>query len=69
MRRASAAARPALKVVVPASVTVGGAPYWTLLLPGHGWLRPEVVEDVLRELGSRCCRGPGLGLALASAAG
>ena len=25
----------------------GGAPCWALLLPGLGWLRPEVVEDVL----------------------
>ena len=42
----------------------GGAPCWALLLPGLGWLGPEVVEDVLGGSSSRCGRGAGLGLGL-----
>ena len=53
-----------MKVVAAASVTVGGALCWALLLPGLGWLGPDVVEDVLGGPGSRCCRGAALGLGL-----
>ena len=65
VRRASAAARSAMKVVAAVSVTVGGR-CRALLLPGLGWRGPEDVEDVLGGLGLRCRRGaglvPGLGL-------
>ena len=62
MRRASAAARSAMKVVAVASVTVGGAPRWALLPSGLGRLGLDVIEDVLGGPGSRCRRGAGLGL-------
>ena len=42
----------------------GGAPCWALLPPGLGWLGLNVIDDVLRGLGSRCRRGAGLGLGL-----
>ena len=32
----------------------GGAPCWALLPPGLGRLRPNVIEDVFGESGSRC---------------
>ena len=59
MRRASAAARSAMKVVAMASVTVGGrrAGRW-----GLGRLGPNVIEDVLGGPGSRCRCGAGFGL-------
>ena len=59
MRRASAAARSAMKVVAVASVTAGGAPRWALLPSGLGRLWPDVVEDVFGGRGSRCRRGAG----------
>ena len=62
MRRASAAARSAMKVVAPASVTVGGAPSWVLLPLCLGRLGPNVREDLLGGSGSRWRRGAGLGL-------
>ena len=62
MRRASAAARSAVKVVAAASVTVGGAPCWAPLPPGLGRLGPNVIEDVLGGPGSRCRRGAGFGI-------
>ena len=40
----------------------GGAPCWELLLPGLGWLGPEVVEEVLGGWGLRCRCGARLGL-------
>ena len=40
----------------------GGVPCCELLLPGLGWLWPEIVEEVLGGWGSRCRRGAGLGL-------
>ena len=64
VRRASAAARFAMKVVAAASVTAGGAPCWPLLPPGPGWLAPNVVEDVLGGSGPRCRCGARLGLRL-----
>ena len=42
----------------------GGALCWALLLLGLGLLGLEVVEDVLRGLGSRCSCGAGLVLGL-----
>ena len=69
MRRASAAARSAMKVVAVASVTVGGAPRWALLPSGLGRLGPDVIEDVL---GGQACAAvvlPGLDLGLGLAAG
>ena len=52
-----------------AAVIAGGVPCWALLLPGLGWLGPEIVEDVLGGSGSRCRRGAGLGLGLVFACG
>ena len=40
----------------------GGAQCWVLLPPGLRRLRPNVIQDVLGESGSRCSRGAGLGL-------
>ena len=46
----------------------GGLLCWALLLPGVGWLGPEVLEDVLGGSGLRCCpvARPGLGLGFGS---
>ena len=43
----------------------GGAPRWALLPSGLGRLGPDVVEDLLGGLGSRCRRGAGFGLGVA----
>ena len=40
----------------------GEAPRWALLPSGLGRLGPDVIEDVLGGLGSRCRRGAGFGL-------
>ena len=66
MRRASAAAHSAMKVVLAASVTVGGRRAGRCCL---GWLGPEVVEDFMGWLGWRCPRGARLGLGLAFGSG
>ena len=62
MRRASAAARSAMKVVAAASVTVGGRRVGRCCLRALGRLGPNVIEDVLGGPGSRCRRGAGFGL-------
>ena len=58
-----------MKVVAAAWVTFWGGTCWVLLLPGLGWLGPEVVEDVLGGSGWRCCRGVGLRLGLGFGSG
>ena len=63
VRPASAAGPSAMKVVAAALVTEG-APCWALLLPGLGWLGPEVVVEVHGGLGSGRRRGARLGLGL-----